>query len=151
MNQVVSVPYTATELLLIIGALSAAAVAVITAWRTKGAVTEIKTDVKTNTEELTKVHTLVNDRATKQDALNLELQSQIKVLIATIASQDKERALIRDRETQAASVQKGVAQGILTEQAKASLPASVASKSSPSIEVTGPEITGIIIKPDGDK
>lgn len=101
MNQPASFPFTATETLLIIAAIGSALVAVITAWRTKGDVKEVKTEVG-------KVHELVNSRASKQDELNKELQAQISVLIATIAKKDQQEAIAHDRVIQSAAIQEGV-------------------------------------------
>lgn len=100
--------YTVPELMLLITAVSAAIVSIITAWRTKGSIeakvetaskiTQAKVD--TAITEVGKVHVLTNDRATKADTRIESLEAQIKLLIATIATKDQQAAIIEDRASQ---------------------------------------------------
>lgn len=97
--------YTVPELMLLITAISAAVVSIITAWRTKGSIEakvvneadKTREEVKINTKEVEKVHVLTNDRATKQDERIKGLDEEIKKLIAMLAEKEKEGAILADR------------------------------------------------------
>lgn len=79
--------WSASDVLAVLGGVAAAVVAIITAYKT-GA----KVDKVTDIVETVELNT--NSRATKQDDLISDLSSQIKVLTAHVAEQEKNRAVL---------------------------------------------------------